>query len=104
MAAVYDMVQERMAEGKYTGAVHYAKEIIKVDPNYRDIQDILQQAQRAKREQTWLLAISLVGAMVVVALTRWWGWTRDWQSLVFAVVGLLLSFLIADRLLHLRRT
>ncbi len=96
LATVYEMVQERMANGRYSGAVTYAKEIIRVDPNYRDIQEILAQAQRAKREQTWGLVISLVAAVVAVALARWIGLTRDWQMLIFAFVGLIGGFLLTN--------
>lgn len=104
LATVYDMVQERMAEGKFTGAEHYAREIIKVDPNYRDIQEILKQAQKAKREQRLTLIISLVGAALAIAVTRWLGWTKDWQSLVFAFVGLVLGFLFAIFVVNRRST
>lgn len=103
LAAAYEMVQERMAEGKFTGAEHYAKEIIKVDPNYRDIQEILKQARQAKREQQLTLIISLVGAVIAIAITRWLGWTKDWQSLIFAFIGLVLGFLFSTFVVN-RRT
>ncbi|RME84219.1 MAG: hypothetical protein D6775_06035 [Caldilineae bacterium] len=98
LATVYELVRERMATGRYSGAVHYAKEIIKVDPNYRDIQEILKQAEKAKREQRFLLVISLIGAIVAVAITRGLGWTQDWQSLMFALAGLVIGFLIGNTL------
>ncbi len=94
LATVYDMVQERMAQGKYSGAVHYAKEIIKVDPNYQDIQELLHQAEQAKRKQRWTLLISLSGATIAIAIARGLGFAQDWQSLLFALIGLVLSFLI----------
>lgn len=104
LATVYDMVEERMSQGKYSGAVHYAKEIIKADPNYRDIQDILRRAKQAKREQSLTLTISLIGAIIVVAITRWLGLTEDWQSLFFAFVGLILGFAISTWFFIRRRT
>ncbi len=96
LATVYDMVQERLANGRYSGAVAYAKEIVKVDPNYRDIQELLRKAQRAKREQTWGLVVSLLAAVAAIALSRWIGLTRDWQMLLFGFVGLLGGFLLAN--------
>ena len=96
LATVYDMVQERLANGRYSGAVAYAKEIVKVDPNYRDIQELLHKAQRAKREQTWGLVVSLVAAVAAIALARWIGLTRDWQMLLFGFAGLLGGFLLAQ--------
>lgn len=104
LATVYDMVEERMSQGKYSGAVHYAKEIIKADPNYRDIEDILRRAKQAKREQSFTLSISLVGAVIVVAITRWLGLTEDWQSLFFALIGLILGFIAANWHFSRRRT
>lgn len=103
LATVYDMVEERMSQGKYSGAVHYAKEIVKVDPHYRDIQDILGRAQRAKREQSLTLTASLAGAVIVIAITRWLGLTEDWQSLFFAFIGLVFGFVIATWLFIRRR-
>ena len=96
LATVYDMVQERMANGRYSGAEHYAREIIKVDPNYRDIQEIAATARKAKREQRYTILISFIGSLVAIAITRRLGFTQDWQSLVFAFIGLIIGFLIAN--------
>ncbi|MCO6452174.1 MAG: hypothetical protein J5I90_15440 [Caldilineales bacterium] len=96
LSVIYDVVQERMATGKYSGAVHYAKEIIKYDPNYRDIQDVLKKAQAAKRQQTILLSVSLISAILAVIIIRWLGWTQDWLSLIVAALGALLGFLITN--------
>ena len=95
-AIVYEMVRERLTEGKYSGAVHYAKEIIKVDPDYRDIQTLYYQAREAKRQQTLTIGFSLLGAIVAVGVTRSLGFTSDWQSLLFAFVGLVIGFLIVN--------
>ncbi len=103
LATIYDLVQERMAAGRYSGAIHYAKEIIKHDPDYRDIQDILQEARRAKREQTFLLLASLLGAAIAVFVTRRLGWTRDWQSLAAAGVGAVVFFFILNSFFLLRK-
>lgn len=103
LAVVYDIVQQRMATGRYSGAVHYAKEIIKHDPNYRDIQELLRAAQTAKRQQSILLSASLLIAILAVAITRWLGWTQDWLSLIVAALGALLGFLLANFLLSRRK-
>lgn len=95
LATVYELVEQRMAEGKYSGAVHYAKAIIKVDPNYRDIQNILQQAQRARRQQSLSLIISLLAAMLGVAIASAAGFGQDWQMLLAGLIGLFLGYLLA---------
>lgn len=94
-AAVYEIVQQRMAEGKYSGAVHYAKEIIKADPDYRDIQQVLQQARQAKRQQTLTLVASLVAAIFGVAAASAAGFDADWQMLLAGFIGLLIGYLLA---------
>ena len=100
LATVYEVVQQRLEEGKYSGAVHYAKEIIKVDPNFRDIQEILRQAKRKQRQQSILLSASLAGAILAVIVTRSLGLTQDWLSLTFAVLGGGLGFIAADLILR----
>jgi len=35
LAAMYEMVVERMEDGRYSGALHYANEIMQGDPEYR---------------------------------------------------------------------
>jgi len=96
LATVYQLVLERMREGKYGGAVHYAREIIKVNPNYRDIQQLLRRAQAAQRRQSLTLAGSLVAAIAAVGLSRSLGWREDWQSLLFGFIGLLFGFLLVS--------
>lgn len=103
LATLYDMTQQRLADGKYSGAVHFAKQIVKVDPNYRDIQEILRKAQRAKYEQTWAMVVSLIVAMLAIALARPLGFSKDWQMLIFGFFGLLIGFL-ATTALFLRRS
>jgi hypothetical protein len=95
LAAVYAIIEQRMAEGKYSGAVHYAKEIIKVDPNYRDIQHLFQQARQARRQQTLTLIASLLVAIVGVAIASAAGFDNDWQMLLAGFLGLLLGYLLA---------
>lgn len=95
LAAVYEIVEQRMAEGKYSGAAHYAKEIIKVDPNYRDIQTLLPQAQQAKRQQTLTLVASLLVAILGVAAASVAGFDRDWQMLLAGFIGLLFGYLLS---------
>ncbi len=96
LATVYQIVLERMREGKYGGAVHYAREIIKVNPNYRDIQQLLRRAQAARRRQSLTLAGSLVVALVAIGVSRGLGWREDWQSLLFGFIGLLVGFLLIN--------
>ncbi|MBX7234228.1 MAG: hypothetical protein K1X65_07580 [Caldilineales bacterium] len=95
LATVYEIVEQRMAEGKYSGAVHYAQEIIKVDPNYRDIQHVFQQARQARRQQTLTLVASLLVAILGVAIASAAGFDKDWQMLLAGFLGLLLGYLLA---------
>ena len=70
--------------------------IIKVNPNYRDIQQLLRQAQAAQRRQSLTLVGSLGVAIAAVGLSRSLGWREDWQSLLFGFIGLLLGFLLIN--------
>jgi len=36
--------------------------------------------------------LSLFGAAIAVGFSRWLGFSRDWQSLLFALIGLLFGF------------
>jgi len=103
LATVYALVEQRMAEGKYSGAAHYAKEIIRVAPDYGDIQELYRKAQIARREQNLTLTFSLLAAILVVALSRQAGLRQDWQSLLLAVAGLLIGFVLVNAWFHRRR-
>lgn len=96
LAAMYQIVLDRMREGKYGGAVHYAREIIKFAPDYRDIQDLLRRAQVAQRRQSLTLVGSLVAAIAAIGLGWSLGWREDWQSLLFGFIGLLAGFLLIN--------
>ncbi|NUQ36704.1 MAG: hypothetical protein HUU23_02690 [Caldilineales bacterium] len=103
LATVYALVEQRMAEGRYSGAVHYAKEILRVAPDYGNIQEIYHQARIARREQTLTLLFSLLAAILAIALSRAAGLRQDWQSLLLAFVGLVLGFLLANAWFQHRR-
>ena len=92
-AFLYDLAQQKMAQGNYSGAAHALEEIVKYAPGYRDAAQLLGDVKRRKREQSLLVIISFAGASLFIAAGTVWGAPNDLWFLGLAVVGALLGFL-----------
>lgn len=92
-AQLYEMAQEAMAEGRYSGAYRYLQEIERALPGFRDVPQLLAQANYARREQRFLLLSSLAGGIALIVLARLLGAQSEWLLFGSAVVGLVLGFL-----------
>lgn len=92
---LYDLAEEAMAQGRYSGAYRYWQEIEKALPGYRDVPDRLAEANLARREQRFLIMGALAGAVVLVFLARSFGAERELVLLGAAVLGLLVGWLIS---------
>ena len=91
-AFLYELAQEKMAQGNYTGAVHALAEVVKHAPSFRDAPALLEEAKRKKAEQRRMIFLALGGAALFVGLGTILQLPNDWLFLLFAVVGALLGF------------
>ena len=89
---LYQLAQEKMASGNYTGAVYALKEIVKHQPDYGDAAQLLAAARQKKKKQTNRIMISLVGAALAVGIGSTSGLHNDLWLLILAFAGLLLGY------------
>ena len=93
---LYQLAQEKMASGNYTGAVYALKEIIKYKPDYGDAAQLLEKARQHKKAQSFRLVISLVGAVIFVGIGSGAGLDNDLWLFALAFVGLLVGYVVAN--------
>jgi hypothetical protein len=93
---LYELAQEKMASGNYTGAVYALREIIKYQPDYGDAAQLLENARRQKKAQSFRLFISLAGAILFVGIGSTAGLRNDLWLLALAIVGLLIGYGISN--------
>ena len=102
-AFLYNLAQEKMAQGNYTGAVHALQEILKYAPDNRDAAELLHEAKRRKREQGILIWVSLTSATLFIAIGSLMEIGNDLWFLALAVVGAVIGFLLANLVILLRQ-
>lgn len=95
-AFLYQLAQEKLAQGNYTGAAHIFQEIIKHAPDYRDTVQLLAETKRKKAEQRNLLLSGLFGAMLAVGVGTLLQFSNDLLFILLAIVGAVLGFVIAN--------
>ena len=93
---LYQLAQEKMESGNYTGAVYALKEIVKYKPDYGDAAQLLEKARQHKKAQTFRLVISLAGAVLFVGIGSSAGLQNDLWLFALAFAGLLVGYVIAD--------
>lgn len=93
---LYQLAQEKMAQGNYTGAVHALEEIVTHAPTFRDAAGLLQAAKHKKAEQRRLLFAAVGGAALFIAVGTMVQLPNDWWFLLFAVVGAFVGFGVAN--------
>jgi len=89
---LYNMAQEKMTQGNFTGAVHTLQEIRKHAPNYRDVTALLAEAKRQKSAQSLLLVAAFLGAALFVGVGTFLKLPNDFLLLLLAVVGAVIGF------------
>ena len=92
---LYEMAEEAMAQGRYSGAYRYWLEIEKALPGYRDVPDRLAEANLARREQRFLIMGALLGAVILVFVARLLGAQRELALFGAAILGLLVGWLVS---------
>ncbi len=93
---LYQMAQDKMAQGNYTGAVYALKEIVKHLPTFRDAAALLNEAKQKKSEQQRMLFFVIGGAAVAIGLGTVLRLPNDWLFLLFAVAGAFVGFGIGN--------
>ncbi len=93
---LYQLAQEKMASGNYTGAVYALKEIIKYQPDYGDAAQLLAKARLHKKAQTFRLVVSLIGAVIFTGIGSGAGLDNDLWLFAFAFAGLLVGYVVAN--------
>jgi hypothetical protein len=99
---LYNLAQEKMAQGNFTGAIYALKEIAKHKPGFRDTDRLLAEAKRRKATQTMLLLFVLGGAALGVAVASRLQLGNDLYALGIAVVGALVGYGVGNIVTSLR--
>jgi hypothetical protein len=89
---LYNLAQEKMAQGNFTGATHALQEVLKHAPDYRDAATLLIEAKRQKSTQSVLLVTAFVGAALFIAIGTILKVSNDFLLLLLAVVGAIAGF------------
>ena len=89
---LYGLAISKMAQGNYTGAKHALEEIVKYKPDYRDAQQLLAQAKERKSDQTFLVIMAILGAVVCVAFGSFSGVRNDLALLVLVGIGAIVGY------------
>lgn len=91
-AFLYQLAQNKMAEGNYTGAFHLLQEIVKYDSSYKDAASMLAEVKQRKREQRNLLLTALLGASLFVGIGTVVQIPNDLIFILLAVIGAVVGF------------
>jgi hypothetical protein len=100
---LYDLAQEKMEQGNFTGAVHALKEIVKHNPNFRDARVQLAEAKRRKGEQSLLLWFAFSGAALFVLFGTVMQLGNDFLFLALIAAGALVGYLMGNLVRSWRR-
>lgn len=100
---LFEMAQEKMREGNFTGAYHALKEVVKYAPERKEAVALLALAKERKSEQRRLLLVSLVGAILFIGIGSFARLSNDLWLLALGFVGLLVGYGVGNLLNSLRR-
>lgn len=93
---LYQMAQEKISQGNFTGAVHVLQEVVKHAPNFRDAAALLANAKQKKAEQRRLIFWVIGGSIFFITLGTLLQLPNDWLFITFAVVGALVGFVVGN--------
>ena len=89
---LFNLAQEKMAHGNFTGAVHALKEIVKHKPTYPNAQVLLTEDKNRQSEQRFLIFYGFAGAALGVAVASVAQELNDLWLLAAAGVGLIVGY------------
>lgn len=99
---LYQIAQEKMADGNYSGAYHALKEILRHVPDYKEAPQLFAYVQQKKSEQRKLLFMGLLGAVLFVGIGTLIQVSNDLIFILMAIVGTVVGFVIGNLLLGQR--
>ncbi|MCL4861100.1 MAG: hypothetical protein KJZ93_16910 [Caldilineaceae bacterium] len=89
---LYNMAQEKMAQGNFTGAVYALNEVVKHAPRFRNAQALLAEARMRKAAQRRLLIAGILGAVLFVGVGTLMRLPNDLMFLALAGVGAVVGY------------
>jgi len=84
---LYDLSNEKMEQGNFTGAAHLLKEIVKHNPDYRDASDLLIEVKHHKSQQLTRLFSAIGVASLFIGIGTWLQLGSDWLYLILVAIG-----------------
>lgn len=100
---LYNLALEKMAEGNFTGAAHAFKEVARHKPDYKNVRELLAEAQQRKASQRVLLFCGLGGAMLFIAIGTVYRLGNDLLFIGLALLGALVGYALGNVLQSVRR-
>lgn len=100
---LYNLAQEKMVQGNFTGAVHALKEIVKHNPTYPNAQALLTEAKKRQSEQRFLLLAGFAGAAIGVAIASVLDMPNDLWLFGAAAIGLVVGYGVGNLINSFRR-
>jgi len=93
---LYNLAEEKIRQGNYTGAVHALAEVVKHKPDFRDAAALLADVKRRKSAQTQLLWFAFGGAALGIGVGTLLQVRNDLVLLALAAVGVLVGYLVGN--------
>lgn len=95
-AFLYQLAEEKAAQGNYAGAFHLLKEIVAHRPDYKDAAQRLEKVKQKKKEQRQLLLAGLFGAILFIGIGTLLQLSNDLLFILLAILGAVVGFAIAN--------
>ncbi|MCB0060517.1 MAG: hypothetical protein KDE19_00310 [Caldilineaceae bacterium] len=95
---LYQLAQEKLADGNYSGAYHALKEILRHVPDYKEAPQLLAHVQQKKSEQRKLLLMGLLGAVLFTGFGTLIQLSNDLIFILLAIVGAVVGFVVGSLL------
>jgi hypothetical protein len=95
-AFLYQLAEEKITQGNYTGAAHLLQEIVKHAPTYKDAAQMLVVVKQKKREQRNLLFSALFGAALFIGIGTVLQLSNDFIFILLAVIGAIVGFVVGN--------
>jgi uncharacterized membrane protein YoaK (UPF0700 family) len=100
---LYNLAQEKMIQGNFTGAVHALKEIVKHNPDFPNAQPLLVAAKKRQAEQRFLLLAGFAGGAMGVGVGSALNLSNDLWLLAAGAVGLVVGYGLGNLINSFRR-
>lgn len=102
-AFLFNLAQEKVAVGNYSGSSHALREVLKHQPDYPGAATLMETVRKGKREQNTMLWLVFGGAILFVFIGTARGVPNDLWFLGLALVGAVVGFLIGNAIFLVNR-